>query len=239
MDHSISFGDKNTWTDWKLIPSSRPVINPPTPKINLVDIPGKNGRLDISTLLTGRPLFGPRTGDLEFVVSHDKHPDWENTWENLYESIVQHLHGRKLKAILSDDPAFYYEGRFTLNSWSSEAKFTRLSISYVLNPYKMLIAGTLDEWMWDSFSFENGVIVEAMLNMNVSGSLTITLEGSPKPSIPTFTTSSAMTVLFDGNSYPLPIGVSRVPSIVIQNTNKTLEFSGNGQVTVDYRGGSL
>ena len=75
------------------------------------------------------------------------------------------------------------------------------------NPYKMLIAGTLDQWMWDSFSFENGIIRSStMLNMTVDGSLTITLEASAKPSIPTFTASAAMSVLFNGYSYSLPIG---------------------------------
>ena len=41
MDHSVTFGDKNTWTDWKLIPSSLPVINTPAPKVSMIDIPGK------------------------------------------------------------------------------------------------------------------------------------------------------------------------------------------------------
>ena len=27
--HSVVFGEKNTWDDWHLVPSSRPVINPP------------------------------------------------------------------------------------------------------------------------------------------------------------------------------------------------------------------
>lgn len=239
MDHSVTFGDKNTWTDWKLIPSSLPVINTPAPKVSMIDIPGKNGLVDISTTVSRRPLFGPRTGDLEFVVDHGKYPDWENTWANLYESIFRHLHGKHLKVILADDPGFYYEGRCALGSWNSEAHFTRLSISYVFNPYKMLIAGTLDKWMWDSFSFKNGIIRIPMLNMTVDGSLTITLEASAKPSIPTFTASAAMSVLFNGYSYSLPIGVSRVPAIMIHHTNKTLRFSGNGKITVDYRGGSL
>ena len=46
MYHSITIGSKNTWDDWYLIPSSRPVVNPPKPKTKYIDIPGADGHLD-------------------------------------------------------------------------------------------------------------------------------------------------------------------------------------------------
>ena len=39
MFHSITIGDKNTWADWRLVPVSRPVFNPPPQKKVTVDIP--------------------------------------------------------------------------------------------------------------------------------------------------------------------------------------------------------
>ena len=60
MYHSITFGDGslypsgspkegqfmgiNTWDDWHLIPSSRPVIASPGVSTNFVEIPGKHGQ---------------------------------------------------------------------------------------------------------------------------------------------------------------------------------------------------
>lgn len=32
---SVTFGDKNTWDDWKIIPSIRPVFTPPKQKNKL------------------------------------------------------------------------------------------------------------------------------------------------------------------------------------------------------------
>ena len=70
--YSITFtngnGSKNTWTDWMLIPTSRPVANPPEMKTHYVDIPGRNGTIDLSTFLTGEPSYENRVGTWEFIV---------------------------------------------------------------------------------------------------------------------------------------------------------------------------
>ena len=38
-EHSARIGDKDTWDDWHLIPTSKTVIPPPPVKIKEVDIP--------------------------------------------------------------------------------------------------------------------------------------------------------------------------------------------------------
>ena len=62
MYHSITLGTKNTWDDWHLIPTSRPVVNPPSVKTNMIEIPGGDGVLDLTTALAGRVLYKNRTG---------------------------------------------------------------------------------------------------------------------------------------------------------------------------------
>lgn len=115
MYHSITIGDKNTWDDWHLIPTSRPLFNPPTVKSNLVEIPGGDGTLDLTTALTGRPTYNNRTGSWTFIVQNGF-----KDWSALYSEIMVYLHGQKFKAILEDDPAYYYEGRFSVNQWKSD-----------------------------------------------------------------------------------------------------------------------
>lgn len=65
MYHSVFFGGKNTWDDWHIVPSSRPVIKPPTKKTNYLDIPGADGNLDLSEALTGYPVYNNREGSIE------------------------------------------------------------------------------------------------------------------------------------------------------------------------------
>ena len=62
MYHSINFGNKNTWDDWRLIPTSRPVFLPPDVKKVLVDLPGSDGVIDLTESLTGYVKYGNRKG---------------------------------------------------------------------------------------------------------------------------------------------------------------------------------
>lgn len=135
--HSITFGDKNTWTDWHLVPSTRPVVNPPKPKTQYVDIPGADGSIDLTDSLAGRPVFSDREGSFDFIVLNDYNIDnYDYNWIDVYTEILQYLHGRRMTMFLEDDPEYYYEGRFEVNNWTTDANNSTISINYVLNPYK-------------------------------------------------------------------------------------------------------
>ena len=67
-EHSVTFGDKNSWTDFHLVPTSRPVISLPTFKERYVDIPWRSGVADLGSLLTGGPVYANRIGSIEFLV---------------------------------------------------------------------------------------------------------------------------------------------------------------------------
>lgn len=134
MYHSITFGTKNTWDDWHLIPSSRPVFNPPPLKSKYVDIPGADGEVDLTELLTGSPKFGNRTGSLEFIVANDY-----LSWDVAYSTIMNYLHGQSMHAILEDEPLYYYDGRFSVNAWQSGKSFSVIAIDYNIKPHRQLI----------------------------------------------------------------------------------------------------
>lgn len=237
MYHSITFGDKNTWDDWFLIPTSRPVFNPPKPKTAYIDIPGADGHLDVSESLTGAVVYDPRQGSIEFVVDN-----WHREWHELYSDILHYLHGKTMRAVLEDDPQYYYEGRFTVNQWKSDPHNSKITIDYIVHPYKFELFSSLDDWLWDSFNFETGVIREYK-DLRVSENLSLTVVGSRKSVVPSFIVKSdngrGLTVEFNGVKYALPDGVSKVAGIVIGEGESTLKFTGRGTVSVDYRGGRL
>lgn len=131
MYHSITFGDKNTWDNWHIVPSSRPVFNPPKQKKNTLDIQGGNGIIDLSESLTGYPVYNNREGSFEFIVMNDYKP-----WQETYSDICDYIHGRKMKAVLEDDPHYYYEGRFSVNDWKSDKDWSKITIDYNVSPYK-------------------------------------------------------------------------------------------------------
>lgn len=132
MYFSITFGNKNTWDDWHIISSSRPVLATPPPKTNFINIPGGDGELDMSESPAGRPTFGSRKGSLEFIVMNGYQP-----WIDLYTTILNYLHGKRMKLVMEDDPNNYYMGRFAVNEWKSNADNSTITIDYVIDPYKI------------------------------------------------------------------------------------------------------
>lgn len=138
MYHSVIFGDKNTWRDWHLVPTSRPVVSPPPLKSKTVDIPGGDGVIDLSDSLTGYPVFGRRTGSFEFIVVNDFYEpvNTYEEWHVTYSNIMNYLHGKKMEMALEDDPDYWYEGRFTVGSWTSDRSHSKITINYDLEPYK-------------------------------------------------------------------------------------------------------
>ena len=131
MYHSITFGEKNTWDDWHLIPKTRPLFNPPAAKTYFLENPSGDGSLDLTTVLTGSVPLKDRTGSFEFIVENGF-----KEWSVLYSEIMTYLHGKRMRAILEDDPNYYYEGRFAVNEWKSEANWSSIVIDYEVEPYK-------------------------------------------------------------------------------------------------------
>lgn len=233
MYHSITIGDKNTWDDWHLIPESRPLFNPPSVKYNYVEIPGGDGILDLTTAMTGKPLYNNRSGSWSFIVQNGF-----ADWAMLYSEIMVYLQGQKMQAILEDDPQYYYEGRFSVNQWKSDPNWSKIVIDYNVSPYKKYNVDSLN-WLWDTFSFETGVI-RNYKNLIVSGSLNVVVIGDVMDSIPVIISSaSGMKVAYDGVTYTLNKGANQIRDLIIRSGENPLLFTGNGKITISMIGGRL
>ena len=167
MYHSITFTDfsnpndkANTWDDWHLIPYPRPHVAPPQQNRKTVDIPGKNGHVDISNILTGYATYKNRTGQWDFYVENDY---W--SWEVAYSSIMGFLNGNTFRIVLEDDPGYYYYGQCWVNAWQSDRTHSRITLEYDLYPYKNDIETSLDDWIWDPFNFETDTITEPLTDI--------------------------------------------------------------------------
>ena len=238
MYHSITFGDKNTWDDWHLIPSKRPSFNPPTVKSQYVDIPGGNGVLDLTESLTGYPLYNTRTGSWTFYVENGF-----KSWDELYSEISNYLHGQKLRAILEDDPGFYYEGRFTVDEWNSDSWWSTITIGYDVYPYKKELTSSLEDWLWDPFNFETGIVREYG-ELEVNNTLSLEIPSRQEYICPKIIVASSdgsgMNLQYNSKTYHLNDGENLLPEVTFGGgVTVTLKLTGNGTVSVDYQGGSL
>ena len=254
MYHSITFQTvpkndkdpgvlKNTWDDWHLIPESRPLFLPPDVKTDYFDIPGVDFHGDFTEALAGEVLYKARTGSIEFIVMNGY-----QDWNVIYSEIMNFVHGQRFRVFLEDDLFYYYEGRISVNKWRSEKSYSRIVFDYDVSPYKIEQYSTKDGWIWDPFDFSTGVIREYK-DLVVNGTLSVTVVGSRKTTIPKFiatVTGDEIIVTWSGapgKNFSLKTctvdNPMKFPDIKIKNNVTTMTFKGNGRVTIDYRGGSL
>lgn len=241
--HSINIGDRNTWDDWHLVPTSRPLVNPPGVKTHYVTVPGRDGELDLTEALAGRAVFQDRTGEWEFYVINSGQLEYNSNydeWYNRYTTIMQYVQGQDFKIVLDDDPAYFYKGRISVGQWSSDAGNSRITLKYILGPYKQDLYAYEDRWLWDPFNFETGVI-RSYKNLPVNGRTTITyILNVTTASHPVMTCSAAgMTVIYQGTSYTLKRGRNEMNAITLQEGENVFTFTGNGRVTIQAIGGLL
>ena len=168
MISSVTFGSKNTWTDWKMLPIARPIINPPALKTNIIDIPAANGQIDLMQALIGAPVYKNRTGSLKFRMTD---VDSKSVQAKANE-IARYLHGIYMNMILSDEPNYYYSGYYEVTEcvYQKRGEFADITIRYDVEPYKYSVAATDDEWLWDTFNFDVGIIPQGtIVNAQVAG----------------------------------------------------------------------
>ena len=256
--HSIRIGDKDTWADWKLVPSSRPFVEIPEVRTNTITIPGANGVIDVSEVPIGMVTYGNRSGSWEFYIAHDQ---IDIDWDMHLSELLAYIHGKKHQCILSDDHSYYYEGRLTIDSYEAGENYSTISIAYDFFPFKKMIWSTIDDWEWNPFDLIYGEITQSefrdiVINQGTTKTFTWSSnEVGDMPVTPTFRvqctdTSASMTLkvenTFNGigeTTFTLPHGVTTNPQIMLAcptpDSKTKIKITGDGLISIDYRVGRL
>jgi predicted phage tail component-like protein len=230
----VSLNGKHTNYDYGLYVTNTNPVAPPVAKTQHIEVPGRNGNIDITEALTGYTIYGNREITLQLGGKKI-----ENAWPSFMSNFINEIHGKQVKVIFDDNPDYYYIGRATVESdYTRGNRIATFTVTIDAEPYKYEVLSTIDAWKWDSFSFVNGIIRQYN-NIAVSGSREYTVTGSEMPIIPVFVASSNMTVAFEGKTYQLKAGENKLYDIVIQNKQYQLTFTGNGTVSIIYRAGRL
>ena len=168
-EHSITIGDKHTWRDWHLIPCNRPDFVDAEPRFVYLEIPGADGKVDVSTALTGRMLYEMREGEFDFWVDNDR----VESWHQLYAKIKRYIQGHDLRAILDDDPLWYYEGRFWFSDPEQDDYRMKVKLNYKVRPYKQRIVNSIEDVGWDDLTLDDVAQSYVFDNIAVSGDTTL------------------------------------------------------------------
>ena len=243
-EHGLTFTSddgttKHSFKDFGIYPKTKGMPDPPKVQTEFLDIPGMDGRLDASQALDGLVHYENRDYEQDFLIVNP-----ERDWHEIYSTLLNFLHGRHMVIIFDDDPLWYYEGRFEVGDPKpDDTGYITIPVKGTLKPYKYnIVSSTDDDWLWDPFDFETGVIREYK-DMQIEGQTVITIIGSAMPVVPVLTVDSenhdGMSVLYGGHTYQLVDGDNRIPAMSIGPGEHTMTFTGVGTVSIYFREGSL
>ena len=213
-------------------------IPQPKPKTNLISIPGASGSIDLSEI-TGQVSYEERSGlSLEFIL----HDGSYETFAQATTEIAMWLHGKKLKVIPDNDLGYYYMCRLTLDPKKTNQVLSTIALAGTAEPFKYDITASDEDWLWDPFDFETGVIRE-LGDITINGeNRSVTILGGGMPTVPEFivTESANLTVVHAGKAHHMFLpGTYRFPAIKVGEQDVTLQFEGSGKLAIRYRGAYL
>jgi len=210
----IRFGTKWAHTDYGLIVAPY-AIPMPEPQTNFVEIPGRDGALDLSEAF-GTVRYSDRVIKLTLYT--------RAPFDTLISAFAAEVHGRRMNVIFDRDPTFYYDARITIEDVERHWGYCELTLECRAKPYKLE-------------QFETAITVLPTSNA------TVTLTNTRMPVVPTITTSAEITLEFTINeknySVTLPAGTHTVPSLVLSEGDTEIGITGTGSATFTYRKGAL
>ena len=210
----IRFGTKWAHADYGQIvaPYAIPV---PEPQTNFVEIPGRDGALDLSEAF-GTVRYADRIIPLTLYA--------RAPFDTLISAFAADVHGRRMNVIFDRDPTYYYDARVTVEDVERHAGYCELSLECRAKPYKLE-------------HFETAITVLP------TGSATVTLTNTRMPVVPTIAVSAEMTLVFAiaGVSYSISLaaGSHVMPSLVLTEGDTEIGITGTGRITFTYRKGAF
>lgn len=233
----VMLGSLHTYRDWGLFLMSKPTISPPKAKTVYISIPSSDGKLDMTESLTNDVKYDNRKITMTFKLVGNM-----REWDNIYSDIQDYLHGQRMRITFDSDNSFFYIGRLEVNSWKSKKQASTIVIEGDVDPYKYELFSSLEDWEWDTFDFETGIIREYK-DLEVYGERELVIPCRRKQVVPSFNVAIAegktMAVVYEGVEYGLGNGINTILNIVLPDGDNTLLFKGYGAVSVDYRGARL
>lgn len=164
MVYGVTFNGKHSLNDYGLYLAERPTIGNPEPQIYQIQVPGRNGLLDVTNSVTGDVTYSNR--QLEFVFATMKDIEEQVTIRN---ELNNDLHGKEVRVVLDEDPDYYYTGRATVEWPEAEDWKARCTVSVDAEPYKR--KSTLTEVSLTYRADEPGQHLDAEIGTNPTGTL--------------------------------------------------------------------
>lgn len=207
---------------WGLIMNQK-IISQPEPKTNYVQVPGRDGDIDMTQALTGLVNYNPRTAEFLFLLMDGSHEDREE----LLGEIIGKLHGQQVTIVDEDDhPGYYMTGRLKVTGTENNGAYGQIAMEVICDPWRyaldereistIITGGNITK----TIRLENGGYRTICPTVTVSGAVTLNYTG--------FDTGTSVTKNLTAGSYELS-------DLMLPPGMTTVTASGSGTITFTYR----
>ncbi len=204
----IYINGQHTGQDMGLVMTERN-IGAPVVQTYKVDVPGKNGSLDLSESLTGDIRYSNRPLDFKFITDGNR--------EKVLTAIdkMMMLHGQQAEIITEDYPDYYYKGRISI-SHKDYGRYAEFEISVDAEPFRTARK-------MSSYSFD------------VSSSKECLILNNGMPVIPSVAATDTVTIIRNGQRVSISAGSSYIDAFFkLQHDVNRFTIEGNAAVTFEF-----
>lgn len=217
MAKGTDFGGVHSNRDLHLIQQSVD-IQPAEPKLNLIDVPGADGSVDMSELPAGRVVYHDRTLTWTYAL----YPG--DDWHSKHREVSNALNGKRCKITLDGDTGYYYTGRVVVRQYNTDRALRQITVEATCSPWVL--------------KREQTVVTVAL----TSDFQKILLRNEKKPAIPVIEVTTAATLRWGDATAQINAGSFTSLDIELQEGDNILEAKstgGDGLIIVTYQEGSL
>ena len=185
---------------------------------NLVTVPGRDGPLDLSTVLTeGEPRYGTR----KLTVRLESSEGTRLERKARIDTMANWLDGWSLEITLPDDPEHYVKGRLHVAREYNDPAHAAVTVTATCDPWRY--SRTERMYTLTATSTQQLAVLSNTGRRTVAPVLTISGE------------AASVGLVFGASSWTLGPGVYQLPDLILRQGDAELYYSGTGTVQLAYR----
>lgn len=190
-------------------------LSSPTFQTNLVQIPGRDGPLDLSAALTGGvPRYNSRT--LKATLENSDGTRQER--EARIREMIAELDGFRKPIWLPDDPDRYLEGRIHVVRDYNDLAHAAVTVTV-----------TCDPWLY------NNQETVRTLTATSQAQTELFVNYGRRTVVPVLDVTGSVRLEYLTNTWTLSEGTYQLPDFALDPGSHQLTYSGDGVVTITYR----
>lgn len=192
-------------------------ISDANPKRYSVEIPLRDGDLDLTDLMSSMVFFENREIEIGLELRAER-----QYWPEIHSQLMHDFNGKEVEVVFDEDMLWLWRGHAVVSAIDDHGSTCGITITVNANPFKRKRA------------------LRRVFSGTISGDQTVTFNVYGDRGWLTITTDAAnYTITYDGETWTLPEGASSAFGLVLPSGNSTITLHGSGDVTVDLEEGIL